>query len=95
MNSVKNTEKQNLNSVNIDSMNIDEILMTINNEDEKVSKAVQEAIPQIKIFILVDFLHTFGFMKFDLYKIKTQNLGEGGFRPHPHPSLGGVKASVG
>ena len=56
MNSIKITEQQNPNSMNIDSLDIGEILRTINNEDERVAKAVKEAIPQIHLFIesLVD-----------------------------------------
>jgi len=56
MNSSKITEQQNLNSMNIDLMDVDEILQTINNEDEKVATAVKVAIPQIQRFIesLVD-----------------------------------------
>ena len=56
MNSIKITEQQNPNSMNIDSLDVGEILRTINNEDEKVAKAVKEAIPQIQLFVesLVD-----------------------------------------
>ena len=56
MNSIKITEQQNPNSMNIDSLDVVEILRTINNEDEKVAKAVKEAIPQIQFFVesLVD-----------------------------------------
>ena len=51
MNSTKITEQQNPNSLNITSMDINQILRTINNEDENVALAVKEAIPQIQIFI--------------------------------------------
>ena len=56
MNSIKITEQQNPNSMNIDSLDVGEILRTINNEDERVAKAVKEAIPQIQLFVesLVD-----------------------------------------
>ena len=56
MNSIKITEQQNPNSMNIDSMGIDEILETINKDDEKVAIAVKKAIPEIQLFVesLVD-----------------------------------------
>ena len=56
MNSTKITEQQNPNSMNINSMDVDEILQTINKEDEKVAVAVKKAIPQIQLFVesLVD-----------------------------------------
>jgi N-acetylmuramic acid 6-phosphate etherase len=56
MNSTKITEQQNSNSMNINSMDVDEILQTINKEDEKVAVAVKKAIPQIQLFVesLVD-----------------------------------------
>lgn len=43
-----NTEKQNEKSHNIDLMSIEDILLTINKEDESVSRAVKDAIPSIK-----------------------------------------------
>ena len=46
MNSTKITEQQNPNSMNIDLMGIDEILETINKDDEKVAIAVKKAIPE-------------------------------------------------
>ena len=51
MNSTKITEQQNPNSMNIDSMSIDEILETINKDDEKVAIAVKKAIPEIQLFV--------------------------------------------
>ena len=42
------TEQQNKNSVSIDSLTIGEILMTINDEDQKVSNAVKKALPKIE-----------------------------------------------
>jgi len=56
MNCIKITEQQNPNSMNIDSLDVGEILRTINNEDEKVAKAVKDIIPQIQLFVesLVD-----------------------------------------
>ena len=56
MNSTKITEQQNPNSMNIDLMGIDEILETINKDDEKVAIAVKKAIPEIQLFVesLVD-----------------------------------------
>jgi len=56
MNTTKITEQQNPNSMNINSMDVDEILQTINKEDEKVAVAVKKAIPQIQLFVesLVD-----------------------------------------
>ena len=56
MKSTKITEQQNPNSMNINSMNVDEILQTINKEDEKIAISVKEAIPQIQLFVesLVD-----------------------------------------
>jgi N-acetylmuramic acid 6-phosphate etherase len=56
MNSAKITEQQNPNSMNINSMDVNEILHTINKDDEKVAVAVKKAIPQIQLFVesLVD-----------------------------------------
>ena len=51
MNSTKITEQQNPNSMNIDLMGIDQILETINKDDEKVAIAVKKAIPEIQLFV--------------------------------------------
>ncbi len=45
------TEQQNSTSINIDQMNPDEILTLINSEDQKVPRAVNEAIPVITKFV--------------------------------------------
>ena len=42
------TEKQNNQSLNIDTVSVREILLTINKEDQKVSQAVEAAIPKIE-----------------------------------------------
>ena len=41
------TEKSNLKTCNIDLMSTAEIVKTINNEDKKVAKAVEKALPEI------------------------------------------------
>ena len=46
-----NTEKVNPLSERIDSMSIQDILITINREDSKISKAVKRAIPEIEAAI--------------------------------------------
>jgi N-acetylmuramic acid 6-phosphate etherase len=47
----KTTEQQNIASKNIDQMSTREVLVTMNNEDKKVPLAVEEAIPQIELFV--------------------------------------------
>lgn len=42
------TEKQNQETLNLDRMSIKEALTVMNNEDEKVAKAIKEVIPQIE-----------------------------------------------
>ena len=42
------TEKQNPKSSTIDSMSINEILVTINQEDQAIASAVECAIPEIE-----------------------------------------------
>lgn len=42
------TEKQNQDTLNLDRMSIKEALTVMNNEDEKVAKAIKEVIPQIE-----------------------------------------------
>lgn len=42
------TEKQNKDTLNLDRMSIKEALTVMNNEDEKVAKAIKEVIPQIE-----------------------------------------------
>ena len=42
------TEKQNQDTLNLDRMSIKEALRVMNNEDEKVAKAIKEVIPQIE-----------------------------------------------
>ena len=43
-----NTEQQNPNSTGIDSLSVEDILLTINREDESVASAVNKVIPAIK-----------------------------------------------
>ena len=42
------TEKQNQDTLNLDRMSIKEALTVMNNEDEKVAKAIKEVIPEIE-----------------------------------------------
>lgn len=42
------TEKQNKDTLNLDRMSIKEALTVMNNEDQKVAKAIKEVIPQIE-----------------------------------------------
>lgn len=42
------TEKQNQDTLNLDRMSIKEALTVMNNEDEKVAKAIKEVMPQIE-----------------------------------------------
>ena len=46
-----NTEQQNPNSRGIDSMSVEDILLTINKEDESVASAVNKVIPAIKLTV--------------------------------------------
>ncbi|MBW6457997.1 MAG: N-acetylmuramic acid 6-phosphate etherase [FCB group bacterium] len=47
----KTTEQQNIASKDIDQMSTREVLITMNNEDKKVPLAVEEAIPEIELFV--------------------------------------------
>ena len=42
------TEKQNKDTLNLDRMSIKEALTVMNNEDQKVAKAIKEVIPEIE-----------------------------------------------
>ena len=42
------TEKQNQDTLNLDRMSIKEALTVMNNEDQKVAKAIKEVIPEIE-----------------------------------------------
>ena len=46
-----NTEQQNPNSTGIDSLSVEDILLTINREDESVASAVNKVIPAIKVAV--------------------------------------------
>ena len=42
------TEQENENTVSIDQLSIPEILKTINDEDQTISSAVRESLPEIE-----------------------------------------------
>ena len=48
------TEQQNKNSVSIDSLTKSDVLTTINNEDQKVSRAGKMALPEIEKVVNYD-----------------------------------------